>query len=97
MSENGKTTSSPKVRSVNGLADSAPKSGERKSQRPVLKRKARGGAPKGNSNAWKSGFYTEEHKDLRRRVRAFRHHVDAVLASIKAAQLSPHSAEEGKC
>ena len=88
MAENGKTTFSPKVHLPKGLAESAPKSPSPKPARPVLKTKNRGGAPKGNSNAWKSGFYTEESKDLRRRVRSFRHHLYAVLAAVKAEHLA---------
>ena len=41
--------------------------------RPVLRSKSRGGAPKGNRNAFKTGLYTNErrarHAAVRRRVR----------------------------
>ncbi len=82
MHENRKTTSGPKLNNSKGLATAA------KIKRPVLKAKSRGGAPKGNANAFKTGFYTAQSKDLRRRVRVFRHRVDAVLAALKEGALS---------
>jgi hypothetical protein len=44
-----------------------------KKQRPVLRRKNRGGAPKGNRNAFRNGYYTkpvlEERRKFHREVR----------------------------
>jgi hypothetical protein len=94
MVENGKTTFRPKSNTSNDLAESAPKPLPAKPARPFLKTKNRGGAPKGNANAFKSGFYTGESKDLRRRVRAFRRHIDTVLAAVKAEHLNGHGAEK---
>lgn len=42
--------------------------------------KRRPGAPKGNRNAVKTGLHTAEMKDLRRRLRAWRHRADATIA-----------------
>ena len=42
--------------------------------------KRRAGAPKGNRNAWKTGLHTAEMKDLRRRLRAWRHRANAAIA-----------------
>lgn len=86
MGENRKTTSGRKSSTSNDLAETAV-------PRPVLKTKNRGGAPKGNANAFRSGFYTGQSKDLRRRVRALRHHIDAVLAALKD-ETRPHRAEK---
>jgi len=79
MCENRKTTSGPKASAAKDLTKTA----ATKAARPILKAKNRGGAPKGNANALKTGFYTAERKDLWRRVRAFRHRVEDVLAALK--------------
>jgi hypothetical protein len=93
MPTNRKTTSRTKSSVFKDLPEMAAKTSVAKPPRPVLKPKNRGGAPKGNGNAWKTGFYTAERKDLWRRVRAFRHRVDAVLAALKDEPL-PHRAEK---
>lgn len=45
--------------------------------------KRRPGAPKGNRNAWKTGLYTAEMKDLRRRLRARKRRAKAVRARVE--------------
>ena len=42
----------------------------------------RGGQP-GNTNAWKTGVHNGRIKDLKRRIRAFHHHVDEVLERME--------------
>jgi hypothetical protein len=42
--------------------------------------KRRPGAPRGNRNAVKTGLHTAEMKDLRRRLRAWRHRANGAIA-----------------
>lgn len=48
--------------------------------RPALRLKKRPGAPKGNSNALKTGLHTAETRDLRRRLTLFHRRVKAAVA-----------------
>lgn len=74
MGENRKTTSKAKSNPVKHLAEITPPG------RPVLRLKNRGGAPKGNRNAWKTGRHCGELKQLRARVRELRARIAATLA-----------------
>ncbi len=77
MPKNRKTTSKPKSSTRNDLAThAAPAS-------PVLRLKNRGGAPKGNRNAWKTGRHCGELKQLRAKVRDLRARIDRAIAEAK--------------
>jgi len=52
--------------------------------RPVLKAKNQGGAPKGNRNAFKTGAHTAEIRELFARVAAFKRRVKATFAAVDA-------------
>ncbi|MDE2111452.1 MAG: hypothetical protein KGJ79_09945 [Alphaproteobacteria bacterium] len=52
------------------------------SKRPVLRRKKKGGAPKGNRNAFKTGAHTAEVRALQRRVRDLKLRCRLVLAQF---------------
>lgn len=59
-----------------------------RSARPVLKMKNKGGAPKGNRNAFKHGRYTAERRARRKHERIMRRyaramHKDAVAFRVK--------------
>jgi hypothetical protein len=47
---------------------------------PVPQAKSRGGAPKGNRNACKTGLHRAELRDLRRRIAAFHRRARAAIA-----------------
>jgi hypothetical protein len=49
---------------------------------PVMRIKNKGGAPKGNRNAFKNGRFAAENIALRRRCRAFIRHCNAVVRSV---------------
>jgi hypothetical protein len=53
-------------------------------ERPVLRVKNRGGAPKGNRNAWKTGAHAAPVRDWLARARAWRRRVEGTLATIDA-------------
>ncbi len=78
MVKNRKTTSRAKSNPMKDLAESpAP---EPTPARPTLRLKNRGGAPKGNRNAWKTGRYCRELKDLRVKVRATQIRIRVLVA-----------------
>jgi hypothetical protein len=58
---------------------------------PELRVKGRPGAPRGNTNALKTGLHTAEVKDLRRRLWAWRHRAWAAIerAEAEIAATSP--------
>jgi hypothetical protein len=51
--------------------------------RPVLRRKRKAGAPKGNRNALKHGVYGAEFQALKQEVSAFRRRVRATIAQAE--------------
>ncbi len=53
-------------------------------KRPILRIKNRGGAPKGNRNALKTGMHTAEMRAWWARVRGLRQRVRIVLAQLDA-------------
>ena len=52
-------------------------------KRPVLRLKNRGGAPKGNRNALKTGGHTREVRELFARIAAFKRRVKAAVAAAE--------------
>ena len=88
--ENAKTTRSGKSHGNRRLTDNSPVKA-----RPKLRVKRRPGAPRGNRNAWKTGLHTAGMKDLRRRLRAWRHRVRDVLAEVDD-DLRAHAAAAAK-
>ncbi len=83
MAENRKTTSKPISNSAKDLAGNA------RAARPVLRLKNRGGAPKGNRNAWKTGVHSAPIRDLFARIRAHRRKIAAVLSRMNDHAASP--------
>lgn len=75
MAQNAKTTSGRKSSHSKGLY--------RNPQGRHARAKPRGGAPKGNRNAWKTGLYSGDIKALRRRIRAFRARVRAAVERVE--------------
>jgi hypothetical protein len=53
-------------------------------KRPGLRLKNRGGAPKGNRNAWKTGATCRENRALFRKIAAFKRQVRATLKAVGA-------------
>lgn len=60
---------------------------------PELRVKGRPGAPKGNRNAWKSGLHSAGMKDLRRRLRVWRHRAAAAIDRAEAELKAEHSSD----
>jgi hypothetical protein len=50
--------------------------------RPLLRAKNKGGAPKGNRNAFKTGVHTAEARALRARIRAWHRRAAALLRAV---------------
>jgi uncharacterized protein YjcR len=73
VSETLKSTSKRNRNEMNGLA-----------KHPPIRRKNRGGAPKGNRNAWKTGAHSQEARALFSRIAAFKRRVRTTLAAIEA-------------
>jgi hypothetical protein len=56
--------------------------------RPVLRRKSKGGAPKGNRNAHKHGAFSAQSKAKRAEVRALLRRVRVRIGYIRAVSLA---------
>ena len=54
-------------------------------KRPVLRVKDRGGAPKGNRNAVKTGAHTREIRELFARVAGLKRRMKAAVAAVEEA------------
>ena len=52
-------------------------------KRPVLRVKNRGGAPKGNRNAFKTGAHTREIRELFARVADLKRRMKAAIAAVE--------------
>lgn len=63
---------------------------------PPIPAKRRAGAPRGNRNAFKHGFYSAEVLDLRRRVRAFCRRANAAIAAGNRLARAKTEAEREK-
>ena len=52
-------------------------------KRPVLRVKNRGGAPKGNRNAFKTGAHTREIRELFTRIADHKRRIKAAIAAVE--------------
>lgn len=85
MGQNGKTIKSGKPHGNSSLA---------KIGVPVLRRKTRPGAPKGNKNALRTGLHTAEMRDLRWRVADLRRRARSAIAKAGAICAERHRAAQ---